>query len=245
MSRKILIEDFINRSNIIHNFAYDYSKVCYINNKTKVNIICKRHNIIFCQRPDSHLRGIGCSICGEEKFKITQSKKIDKVIEDFNIIHSYDYNYTLMKYKNAHTKILISCKKCGNIFRQTPNTHLRCGCPVCKESKGEKNIEKYFIENNIIFERQRKFNNCINKSKLLFDFYLHEYNICVEYDGLQHFKPIKLFGGDAGLKLRKINDEIKNKFCAENNIYLLRIKYDENVLEKLQNFFSKKKINDE
>jgi len=239
MSKKILIDDFINRSNLIHNFKYDYSKVYYVDNKTKVSIICKKHNIIFSQRPDSHLRGVGCSICGEEKFKITQSKKLNKIIEDFNIFHNYNYDYSLMKYKNAHTKILITCKKCGNSFNQTPNTHLRCGCPICKESKGEKNIEKYLLQNNIIFQRQKKFNDCMNKSRLLFDFYLSEYNMCIEYDGLQHFKPVKLFGGDNGLKIREINDEIKNKYCKENNIDLLRIKYDENILEKLESIFQK------
>ena len=190
MSKKLTINEFIDRSNIIHNFYYNYSNVEYINNKSEINIICSKHGI-FNQRPDSHLRGIGCKICGEEKFKITQRKDINKIINDFNIFHNYEYDYSLMKYKNAHSKILIICKKCKLTFSQTPNTHLRCGCPHCKESKGEKIIEKILLKKNILFEKQKKFNDCAYKSKLVFDFYLPKQNICIEYDGLQHFKIIK------------------------------------------------------
>jgi hypothetical protein len=122
MGRKLTIKEFINRSNIIHNFIYDYSEVYYKGNKTVVNIICKRHGV-FSQRPDSHLRGIGCALCGGEKFKITQRKNINEIIEDFNIFHNYMYDYSLMEYINAHTKILIFCKKCNISIKKTPNTH--------------------------------------------------------------------------------------------------------------------------
>jgi len=233
MSKKLTIDDFINRSNIVHNYIYDYSNVDYKDNKTKVDIVCKKHGI-FKQRPDSHLRGIGCFICGEDKFKITQRKKVFNTINDFNKIHNYMYDYSLMIYKNAHTKIIIICKKCGFKFKQTPNTHLRCGCPICKESKGEKIIYNFLLLNEIIFERQKKFEGCIYKQNLLFDFYLSKLNICIEYDGLQHFKAIKKFGGEDNFKLIVKRDIIKNKYCSVNNIKLIRIKYNDNILEKLE-----------
>ena len=68
-----------------------------------------------------------------------------------------------------------------------------------------------------------------------FDFYLSDLNICIEYDGIQHFKPIDYFGGDTAFILLQTNDQIKNEYCIENNIKLIRIRYDENIEEKLSN----------
>jgi len=70
---------------------------------------------------------------------------------------------------------------------------------------------------------------------LPFDFYLSDLNICIEYDGIQHFKPIDYFGGDTAFILLQTNDQIKNEYCIENNIKLIRIRYDENIEEKLSN----------
>ena len=63
-----------------------------------------------------------------------------------------------------------------------------------------------------------------------------EYNICVEYDGKQHFEANDYFGGEDGFLYRQINDEIKNEYCKNNNIRLIRIKYDENIIDKLTSF---------
>ena len=62
---------------------------------------------------------------------------------------------------------------------------------------------------------------------LMFDFYLPNYNICIEYDGIQHFKPIDYFGGERGLRIRQTHDMRKNKYCLRNNIKLIRIKYSD------------------
>jgi len=89
---------------------------------------------------------------------------------------------------------------------------------------------------NIKYVVQKKFKNCINKEtgyKLSFDFYLPDYNLCIEYDGEHHFRPIKYFGGEMSFKKIKIKDEIKTKFCKDNNIKLLRIKYTADVEQKL------------
>ena len=120
---------------------------------------------------------------------------------------------------------------------------MRCGCPFCKESKGEKIIKNFLIDNNISFEQQKKFDDCKYKLKLPFDFYLSELNICIEYDGLQHYKCIKIFGGEKNFNLIKKRDEIKNDYCEKNNINLIRIKYNENINEKL--YFLKNNLNNE
>ena len=91
----------------------------------------------------------------------------------------------------------------------------------------------FLLNNNIIFVYQKTFSNCKFKRNLVFDFYLPEQNICIEYDGAQHFKINKHFGGIESLKLQQKKDEIKNEYCKNNNINLIRIKYNENVENEL------------
>ena len=71
------------------------------------------------------------------------------------------------------------------------------------------------------------FKECKNIFPLPFDFYIPHKDICIEYDGEQHYKPIEYFGGVKKFKRLKRNDNIKNKYCKENNIKLIRIKYSQ------------------
>lgn len=88
--------------------------------------------------------------------------------------------------------------------------------------------------NNVKYIKQQRFKGCKDKNPLPFDFYLPELNICIEFDGIQHFEIIEKWGGGDGLKDRQMKDKIKNKYCKNNNIILLRIKYNENIEEKLK-----------
>lgn len=107
-----------------------------------------------------------------------------------------------------------------------------------KQSLGEKTIENILLKNNKYFLKEVEFNNCINpltKKKLRFDFYLPNNNLCIEYDGEQHFKSVIEFDGkDNGkaLKKRKNLDHIKDEFCKREGIDLLRIRYDDINLDK-------------
>jgi hypothetical protein len=170
-----------------------------------------------------------CKKCyGNEK--LTQSR----AIENFKSFHGNKYDYSKVEYKNAHSKITIVCPEHGE-FKQTPNNHKNGnGCPACCESTGEVQI-RTFLENKCVkYMSQHKFLDCKNILSLPFDFYLPEYNLCIEYNGMQHYKPIEYFGGNIGFKKRKINDKIKVKYCKDHNISLLIIKYNENVNKKLQ-----------
>ncbi|MDY0268822.1 hypothetical protein [Trichloromonas sp.] len=80
---------------------------------------------------------------------------------------------------------------------------------------------------------KKRFKDCRYKYPLPFDLYLSKYNLCIEYDGEQHFKTKEIWGGKTQLKIIKKRDQIKNEYCKNNNINLLRIKYDENIEEKL------------
>jgi len=134
------------------------------------------------------------------------------------------------------TKIKIICPFHG-VFEQTPKNHIKGqNCPNCPKkiiSIGEKKISEILRKNNIKYNNQHTFENCRDKRKLPFDFYLPYYNMCIEFDGRQHFESVINFGGEEQLKKTQQNDKIKNKYCKENNIKLLRIKYTENIEEKL------------
>ena len=87
------------------------------------------------------------------------------------------------------------------------------------------------------YEFQKRFEDCKDKKQLPFDFYLPDYNCCIEYDGRQHFQAIEYWGGEEVFQLTQFHDQIKNDYCKENNIRLIRIKYDEDVSEVLSNAF--------
>jgi len=224
--------NFIKKSKDIHGDKYNYSLVVYMNAKSKVHIICPIHGV-FSQKPNDHLSGFGCKKCGTDKTNKKLLSNKNEFINKSKKIHGDKYDYSLVNYINAKTKVKILCSKHG-IFEQTPQIHLRgCGCPICKESKGEKGIRNLLNEKNIKFEYQKKFSECKYVNSLNFDFYLPEYNICIEFDGEQHFKLVERWGGKNGLKKRQIRDSIKNEYCKNNNIRLIRIRYDENTEDVL------------
>jgi len=159
-------------------------------------------------------------------------------IEKCNKKHNNEYDYSLVEYKNLKNKINIVCKKHG-IFSQIANNHLNHGhkCPSCRTSKGENMLQNFFELHNIEYKKQYSFNGCKNKRLLKFDFYLPKHNVCVEYDGQQHFIERKTFGGVNRLNYSKKLDSIKNNFCVENDIKLIRVKYDNNTpLKEIFNF---------
>ena len=201
--------------------------VKYIGFYEKVKIICKKHGI-FKQSPSDHIRGIGCPICANN------TQKTRKVfIKESNLIHDNKYDYSLVEYKNNKTKVKIICPIHG-LFKQRPNDHLNNhGCFMCNDSKGEKQIRKKLKEYNIIFESQKRFKGCKYKKTLPFDFYLPTYNMCIEFDGEQHYIPFECWGGYEYLKTQKIKDRIKDSFCEENKIKLLRIKFSDKINEKI------------
>jgi len=224
-------EEFIIDAKKIHNNEYDYSLVKYVNNKIKVEIICKKHGI-FKQTPNSHLFDVGCPKCYG-----THNYTKEEFIEIAKKIHNNKFDYSLVEYVNTKIKIKIICSIHGE-FLQRPHEHLNGnGCPICKESKGEKQIKKHLNDNNIKYETQKTFDGCKYIGLLKFDFYLSKYNICIEYDGRQHFESVDYWGGKNELLNIQERDKIKTDFCKNNNIKLIRIKYNENIdiLEKQLN----------
>lgn len=128
------------------------------------------------------------------------------------------YDYSKIEYKNQYEKVIIICHTHGE-FLQRPIDHLqKCGCPHCNESHLEKEINDFLIKNNINFERQKRF-DWLGLQSL--DFYLPDYNVAIECQGIQHFKPIDFFGGEKEYKKTIERDKNKKYLCEQNNIKLI------------------------
>jgi len=224
--------EFINKANNIHNNKYDYSQTIYKGSYQYLYIKCFKHGE-FKQKAHNHLIGQGCPKCKANNSKILHSDTKEIFLDKVKLLLN-EYDYSLVNYINSSTKIKIICPKHG-IFEQTPNNHLsgKQGCPICNDSKGEKYITNYLKTNNHIFERQKTFKDCINICALPFDFYLTKYNICIEYDGKQHYAICKHFGGEKAFNELKNRDEIKNNYCKNNNIKLIRISYKDSIINRL------------
>jgi very-short-patch-repair endonuclease len=231
---KLTNNSFQNKANKIHNFKYKYNND-YIDSSTPINITCPIHGK-FPQRPYSHLNGHGCPKCSNKKNGKNKRHDLDKLIQKFNLIHDFKYKYDLTDYESISKNITIICP-IHDKFNQIGSHHLKGhGCPKCNQSKGELKIEKLLKENNIEFNYQHKFEKCINKRQLPFDFYLPNFNTCIEFDGKQHFEVFEKFGKESFERTQK-HDKIKNKYCKENNIKLIRIKYSDTnktILNKLK-----------
>lgn len=216
----------------------------YINANTPVMHRCKKHNIEWMIRPADALRGHGCEQCKKEKFIDSKTRTQEEYINELKIKNP---NIDVIgMYISAKTPILHKCKICENQWLVRPDQILNGGhgCPICNISHGEKEISDYLIDNSIFFIPQYTFDDCRYKKVLPFDFYLPDYNACIEYDGQQHFEQIDFFGGEEKFKKTIQRDEIKTNYCLVNNIRLLRISYDENVIEALERFFGETKINE-
>jgi Zn finger protein HypA/HybF involved in hydrogenase expression len=160
-----------------------------------------------------------------DKLKKTRTLKYSQLfLEKAMIIHGDNFEY-LTPYINMATIIKIKCKKCHNIFEQKPKDHIhnKEGCPYCRESKGEKLIKNILITNKINFIQQKTFDNLKYIRALKFDFYLSDYNTCIEYDGEQHHEKFRFEIDNIGLLKRQKRDKIKTEYCLKNNINLIRI----------------------
>ena len=235
-NKKSSTEEFIKKAKQIHGDKYDYSKVEYKNADTKVYIICPEHGE-FWQTPYKHIiRKQGCITCSGKKQLNTE-----EFIKKAKQIHGDNYDYSKVNYVNNRTKVCIICKKHGE-FWQVPAHHLRGeNCPSCNMSKLENKVREILSENNFIFEEQKKF-KWLGAQR--FDFYLPEYNLAIECQGIQHYTPTDFAGrgqewAENLFKKNVENDKLKKKLSKENGIKILYIKYNEknieNKIKKIRN----------
>ena len=228
-------EEFIKKAREKHGDKYDYSKVNYVNAKTKVCIICNKPNHgEFWQTPNDHLKGRGCQKCSGKYVPTTE-----EWIASARKVHSDKYDYNKVGYNGAFTKVCIICPEHGE-FWQTPNDHLQgCGCPKCNLSHLERSVMNYLDEHGITYDYQKRF-DWLGRQSL--DFYLPDYNVALECQGRQHFEEIDYFCNKEGLNECKKRDKLKFKKCQKHGIKVLYysnlgIEYPYDVFEDIDLLF--------
>ena len=220
---KLTKEFFVKKAKTVHEDKYDYSESEIHGVDTKIKIICPEHGE-FWQTPYKHLNGQGCPTCGKIKKGISKRNDFSVVKDKFNEVHHFKYDYSQAVYVGVDTKIKIICPEHGE-FWQTPYVHLNgCGCPKCNESKLEKEISAFLNEKNINFNYRKRDIKWLNGLEL--DFYLPDYNIAIECQGIQHFKPTNFGHRDKNSIVNDYErtverDKKKFKLCEENGVKLL------------------------
>jgi very-short-patch-repair endonuclease len=214
----------------------------YKNTNTRIKVRHNKCGNVYYVIPTNFLYG------GTRCFNCSYNHRTGLTLDDFknDVYNLVGDEYTVVgnTYKNNKTPIAIRHNKCGHINLVRPNDFKtgQSRCPFCHESKGEVAVEKSLKSHLVNFVKQKKFDNCINPKtgrKLPFDFYLPDYKVCIEFDGKQHYSPVDLFGGQEGFKKRQYLDNIKNRYCYDHNIRLIRISYKnyddvENIIKTLQ-----------
>lgn len=215
---------------------YDYSQAVFKGEYDKITVTCRKHNYTWEVRVKDLMNGHGCPVCGREAIKQKQSMGLEAFIQKAREIHGDKYDYSKVEYCNIQTPVTIICPKHGE-FQQTPNNHLyqKSGCPKCRQSKGENEICKLLDKSSIPYIQQYPIEYDGNKTnKTYIDFYIPEMNIFIEYNGMQHYIPVKHFGGEIKFAQQVSRDNYVREYCKKNNINLVEIKYGENVIERLK-----------
>lgn len=195
------------------------------------------------------VQGSGCPYCSNAKVH-----SLDSLGQD--IINEYGEDFLWKVWSDKNTISPFEIKPKSNIevwwncldenknhkpYLRSCYSSKQCKyrCPECVVYVGEKEVGNILSKHNIKYIIQYRFEDCRCKIPLPFDFYLPDYNILIEYDGEQHFRPVS-FGGindDKSLDkfiITKIHDTIKNIYAKNNNIKLIRIPYyDFNNIEEI------------
>jgi len=201
----------------------------YINSDTPIKMKHSDCGIIEEKIPYNFFYGFRCGSCSgnikrtKKQFEQEVYKQVGK---EYRVISDYI---------NRHTDIELRHMKCGSSYHVTPHNFLNHEkrCPHCQSSKGEKLTESILKENNFTYIPQDRFEECRNKYPLPFDFGVYDNDeliALIEYQGRQHYEPVDFAGRGvewAQENFEKVqhNDNIKRKFCKENNIPLIEIKY--------------------
>ncbi len=181
-SNRITTKDFIAKAFKVHGTRYDYSKVQYTNNHSRITITCSKHGD-FEQAPASHLKGSNCPSCGTESKKVALTYTLEEFMFVANSVHADKYSYAKTQYENNHAPITITCKDHGD-FVQLPYNHVTGnGCPKCScigASKLERKVTSFIKKLGCkVITRNRK----ILDGKEI-DIYLPEHNLGIEVNGL-------------------------------------------------------------
>lgn len=202
----------------IESIGYTLISTEYKDNKTPITVKCDKNHEYETTWKDWR-QNHRCKKCYHENRKL-----------DFNYVKTEiekEPGYVLLstEYVGSQCPLSVKCDK-DHVYTTTWDC-FKSGrrCPKCKCSKGEKAIEKYLKSIGLEYITQYRDPRCRNILPLPFDFYIKKINMLMEFDGDEHKMPIDFFGGEEKFEQVKKNDTIKNQFCIDNQIVLLRISY--------------------
>ena len=236
---KDLVEDFKDSDYILLTSENEY-----INGETYIQYKCPNHGIKKMKAQNFH-NGKRCPVCHQDKMRKLYShtpEEVNEIVTSLGgeLLNKEDY----INQDIPNLKIL--CPRCKTNNFTTSLKHFKQhggqSCENCrnKESVGERRIRQWLEENNISFEQEKRFDDCKDVNPLPFDFYLPSKNIIIEFDGQQHFKENHFFVHEGSrfnnstTSYVQFHDSLKNKYCIDHNINLIRISYTKlNDLEKI------------
>ena len=229
---KLSEDEFLARLDVINPSIEIIGK--YKGRKEHISCKCKICNHIWhTATPHNLLNGSGCPECAKKSISDAKKKTPKEFADE---LYKVNPNIELLEdYQLSSIKIKCRCKKCKGIWYANPTDilHNESGCPHCRMSKGEEIIKNVLDKENYNYEPQYKFDDCMDKIALRFDFvvFINDKILCViEYQGIQHYEPIDFAGkgeewANEMFKSNQRRDKIKRDYCVENNIPLIEIPY--------------------
>lgn len=203
----------------------------YINNKARLDIICDNGHEWQPTYDNFINKNRKCRKCADKQNGISQKEKWENIKE---LVESYGYTLisTELDYENQHSKLKAICPNNHEYEFYINNFKRGKRCNKCKMSGGEQKIERLLQQYSIDYIFNYRFSESCIKNKP-FDFYIPSLNLCIEFDGQQHYH-IQFGKSLLDLMNQKYIDDIKDEYCFSNDINLIRIPYwDFNYIEQM------------
>lgn len=234
-SGKIVTKHDLKNDPKIHKNVYILGE--YKNAHTPIKCICLVCGNIFDMSPNSLKSGHACPKCSAKR--VAQKNKLSKYDIEYRVKKN-NPNILITKFGDDVECLCLIHKKYFNLKIKTLLAN-DGGCPYCNRSSGENAILLWLVENKIDYTREKTFDNLHHRRPLRFDFYLPKLNICIEFQGEQHYYPVKFSKNQnpyEKLLYTQKCDKLKRDYCKRNNITLIEIPYWEkdnipNILNKL------------
>ena len=207
----------------------------YVDAKTKLKV---KHNTcgnIYEVQPNTFLSAKRrCPYCFG-----TNKKTTDEFDAEVCDLVGNEYTF-LDSYSGAKTKIKVKHNTCGNIYEVQPTNFIQgYRCQFCNSPKGETLITKILNNLNIRYEYQKTFDDLVDRANLSYDFFISDQNVLIEYQGIQHYKPVDRFGGESQFKLQQKHDQMKDDYAEKNGYDLIAVPYTEDTFSKIKKYLIK------
>lgn len=208
----------------------------YVNWKTKIKV---RHNECgyeYKVQPNAFLQGRRCPRC-QHKIEVQKRTKSDKQFKK-ELKEKYNGEYIALEpYVNNATKIKFKHTICGSVWYTTPgNLLFGYGCPLCRQSKGERLTAQVLDSMGFKYERGKRFPDLRDKGLLSYDFFINDKNVLIEYHGIQHYEPVEIYGGKKQFEVQKLHDNMKREYARNKGYNLIEIPYTEDTFDKIYKY---------